>query len=41
MGFVVGCVALGQFSLRVLLFYPVNIIPPWLSVLEGLLADEQ
>jgi hypothetical protein len=32
-GLVVGRVALGQVSHRVLRFSPVNIIPPWLSIL--------
>jgi hypothetical protein len=32
-GFVVDKVALEQVSLRVFRFYPVNIIPPWLSIL--------
>jgi hypothetical protein len=41
MGFVVDKVELGQVSHRVLLLYPVSIIPPWLSVLVRNLADEQ
>jgi hypothetical protein len=40
-GFVVDKVALGQASLRVLRFSPVNIIPPWLSILIYQLGDEQ
>jgi hypothetical protein len=34
-------VALGQVFLRVLRFYPVSIIPPWLSMLIYHLEDEQ
>jgi hypothetical protein len=37
-GFVLDKVAQEQVFLRVLLFYPVNIIPPWLSIHLG---DEQ
>jgi hypothetical protein len=33
MGFLVEKVALGQVFLRVFRFFPVNIIPPWLSIL--------
>jgi hypothetical protein len=33
-GFVMGKVALGQVFLLVLRFYPVNIIPPWFSILS-------
>jgi hypothetical protein len=33
MGFVVDSVALEQVFLRVLRFYAVSIIPPWLSIL--------
>jgi hypothetical protein len=40
-GFVVDKVALGQASLQVLWFYPVGIIPPWLSVLVYRVGDEQ
>jgi hypothetical protein len=32
-GFVMDKVALGQVSHQVLRFYPVSIIPPWLSIL--------
>jgi hypothetical protein len=32
MGFMVDKVALGQVFLRVLLFFPVNIIPPWATL---------
>jgi hypothetical protein len=32
-GFVVDKVALGEVFLRVLRFFPVDIIPPWLSML--------
>jgi hypothetical protein len=39
--FVVDKVALGQVFLRVLLFSPVNIVPPWLSTLIYHLGDEQ
>jgi hypothetical protein len=38
---VVDKVALGQVSLRVLRFSPVNIIPPWLSILTFRVGDEQ
>jgi len=41
MGFVVDKVALGQVSLRVLWFSPLNINPPQLSVLTYHLEDEQ
>jgi hypothetical protein len=34
-------VALGQDFLRVLQFSPVNIIPPWLSILIYHMGDEQ
>jgi hypothetical protein len=37
-GFVVIKVALGQVSLR---YYPLNIIPPWLSMLMYHVGDEQ
>jgi hypothetical protein len=40
-GFVKAKVALGQVFLQVLWFSPVNIIPPWLSVLIYHLGDEQ
>jgi hypothetical protein len=40
-GFVMGKVALGQVYLRVILFSPVNIISPWLSMLIYHLRDEQ
>jgi hypothetical protein len=40
-GFVVNKVALRQVFLRVIRFYPANIIPSWLSVLIYLLGDEQ
>jgi hypothetical protein len=39
-GFVLDIVALGQVFLRVLRFSPVNIIPPWLSILIYHLVDE-
>jgi hypothetical protein len=39
--FVVNKVALGQGSLLVLRFPPVNIIPPWFSLLISHLGDEQ
>jgi hypothetical protein len=35
-GFVVDKVKLGQVYLRVLRLYPVNIIPPWLSILSNI-----
>jgi hypothetical protein len=38
-GFVVDEVALGQGFLRVLPFSPVNIVPPWLSILMYHLDD--
>jgi hypothetical protein len=40
-GFVVDKVALGQVFLRVLPFYPVSIIPPWLYMLIVICGDEQ
>jgi hypothetical protein len=40
-GFVVDKVALGQAFFTVLQFSPVNIIPPWLSILINHLRDEQ
>jgi hypothetical protein len=40
-GFVVDNVALGQVSILVLRFSPVNIIPPWLSIHIYHLEDEQ
>jgi hypothetical protein len=40
-GFVVDKVAPGQVFLRVLLFYPVNIIPPSFSILIYHSRDEQ
>jgi hypothetical protein len=40
-GFVVDRVALGQVFLSVLQFFPVNIIPPWLSILIYHLENEQ
>jgi hypothetical protein len=39
--FVVERVALGQVFLKVLQFYPINIIPPWLYILIYQLRDEQ
>jgi hypothetical protein len=39
--FLVDKVTLGQFLLLVLRFYPVNIIPPWLSMLIYDLGNEQ
>jgi hypothetical protein len=38
--FVEDRVALGQVFLRVILFYPVSIILPWLSILIYDLGDE-
>jgi hypothetical protein len=40
-GFVVDNVALGQVLLRLHRFSPVNIIPPWLSILIYHLGDKQ
>jgi hypothetical protein len=40
MGFVVDKVALGQVSLLVLRVYPVDVIPPYLSILIYHLRDE-
>jgi hypothetical protein len=40
-GFFVDKVALGQIFLQDLRFYPVNIIPPWFSILIQHLGDEQ
>jgi branched-subunit amino acid transport protein len=40
-GFVVDKVTLGQVFLQVLQFSPVNIIPPWLSIIIYHLGDEQ
>jgi hypothetical protein len=39
--FAVDKVARGQVSLPVLRFFPVRIIPPWLSILVYHLEDEQ
>jgi hypothetical protein len=39
-GALVDIVALGQVFLRVFRFYPVNIIPPLLSILTYHLGDE-
>jgi hypothetical protein len=38
--FVVDKMALGQAFFRVLRYYPVNIIPPWLYMLKYRLGDE-
>jgi hypothetical protein len=38
-GFVVKKMALGQVFVRFLWFFPVNIIPPWLSILIRYLGD--
>jgi hypothetical protein len=40
-GFVVEKVALGQVFLRVLLFSPVSIIPPWIFIFIYHLRNEQ
>jgi hypothetical protein len=40
-GFVVDKAALGQAFLRVIRFFPISIIPPWLSTLIHNLSDEQ
>jgi hypothetical protein len=39
--FVVDKISMGQDFFRVLPFYPVNSIPPWLSILIYRLGDEQ
>jgi hypothetical protein len=41
MGLVVAKVAPGQNFLPVIRFFPVNIIPPWLSMLINPLGDEK
>jgi hypothetical protein len=40
-GFVVDKMALGEVFLQVPLFYLVNIIPPWFSILIYHLQDEK